>query len=151
MHKIILFIARYLVSLSVARSTHEMWHCNLIVILWRHHAAAYCGGHILIDFSIFTSGLNNVLTRISHKIPCDEEECKMEKQERIPRDQKKWRKQDTQKIKLNFKLNLSTKNLSQKQRHLVCLQIISNMFSLSLVACSTELNLHVILAVVHMC
>lgn len=34
-------------------------------------------------------------------------------------------------------------------RHLVCLQIISNMFSLSLVARSTELNLHAILAVAH--
>lgn len=61
----------------------------------------------------------------------------MEKQERIPGDQTKTergrsRDRETKtKSKLNFKLNLP-KNVSQTfKKHLVCLQIISSMFSLS--------------------
>lgn len=80
----------------------------------------------------------------------------MEKQERIPGDQTKRTKGEEG--ELNFKLNLLFLYRDciarRSQKHLVCLQIISNMFSLSRVAFArspTELNLHVILAVVHMC
>lgn len=79
----------------------------------------------------------------------------MEKQERIPPIKRRKITKKKGEIKLNLKLNrnLPTNEecIAGIQKHLVCLQIISNMFSLSLVARSTELNLHVILAVVHMC
>lgn len=52
-------------------------------------------------------GLNHVLTRIFREIPCDSnEECKMEKQERIPAikgiEEEKRMKDHENKIKLNL-------------------------------------------------